>query len=144
MAHPDLQALVDSLLPFVQSLLREQGEFHPLGAILHSDGAIQSIAADSGEDFPDAQTLIDMMRGLIKDKAAALEIRSTVICYDCLTLPPGDTVKTDAIGFDLERYSGESISLFVPYVKRDKGLQFGAIFEISKTTQFFPASSRPQ
>jgi len=110
---------------------------------MYSDGKIQWIAADSGEEFPDAQTLIDMMRQLIKDKASHLEIRSAVICYDCLTVQPGDNLKTDAIGFDLERYSGESISLFAPYVKRDRRPQFGAMFETSKPTQFFPASSHP-
>lgn len=144
MTHPDLQALVDSLLPFVQSLLREQGEFHPLGAIMDSDGTIQWIAAHSGEEFPDAQTLIEMMKELIETKAGALEIRSAVICYDCLTFPPGSKVKTDAVGFDLERYSGESISLFVPYMMLEKVPQFGATFTTEKATKFFSASSRPQ
>ena len=71
------------------------------------------------------------------------EIRAAAICYDCLTIPPGDNVKTDAIGFNLEHYLGESISVFVPYVKLDTETQWGTMFESAKTTQFFPASSRP-
>jgi hypothetical protein len=49
MAHPDLQALMDSLRPFAQSLLRNQGDFHPFGATMDSDGGIQWIAAETGE-----------------------------------------------------------------------------------------------
>ena len=143
MAHPDLQALVDSLLPFAQSLLRKHGDFHPFGAWMNSDGTIRWIAADSGEEFPDAHTLINMMTEMIERKAIALEIRAAAICYDCLTVPPGDTVKTDAIGFNLERYSGESLSVFVPYMKQGEEPHFGAMFATAGTTQFFPTSSRP-
>jgi len=143
MAHPDLQSLVDSLLPIAQSLLRNQGDFHPFGATMDSDGRIQWIAADSGAEFPEAQTLIEMMTELIKKKACALEIRSAAICYDCLTVPPGDNVKTDVIGFNLERYSGESISIFVPYLKVDDEPQFRAMCATPKAAQFFPPSSRP-
>jgi hypothetical protein len=140
MAHPDLQALVDSLLPFAQSLLRKQGDFHPFGAWMNSDGAIRWIAADSGEESPDPLTLISMMTEMIERKAVALEIRAAAICDDCLTVPPGDSVK---IGFNLERYSGESLSLFVPYINRGEEPHFGTMFATAGTTQFFPTSSRP-
>jgi hypothetical protein len=55
-----------------------------------------------------------MMTKLIREKAYAFEICSGAICYDCLTVPPGEGAKIDAIGFNLERYSDESISVLCP------------------------------
>lgn len=57
MAHPDLQALFDSLLQFTKKLLSEHGGFNPWGATMCSTGEIQWVGADNGEEFPDAQVL---------------------------------------------------------------------------------------
>jgi hypothetical protein len=61
MAHADLQALLDSLLPFAQSLLRKHGDFHPFGAFMSTSGEIQWIGVLDDEEFPPAQLLIDTM-----------------------------------------------------------------------------------
>jgi hypothetical protein len=122
-------------------LLIKQGDFHPFGAIMASDGGIRWIEADTGEDFPPGQIPIDMMTELIKEKAASDETRAATICYDARTIPPGSTVKTDVISFSLERLLGESISVFLPYEKRDDGvIQYGEIFVTEKTRQFFSNS----
>jgi hypothetical protein len=138
MAHPDLQALVDSLLPFGKSLLSKHGDFHPFGAIMHSDGQIQWIAADTGEEFPPAQALIDAMTALIKEMAVSDEIRAAAICYDCLTIPPGTAAKIDAIGFSLECRLGESISVFLPYKKQKDQIHYHEMFVSEKAAKFFP------
>jgi hypothetical protein len=141
MAHPDLQALVDSLLPWAKSLLTEQGDFHPFGAIMASDGRIRWVAADTGEDFPSGQILIDTMTKFIKGEAASHEIRAAAICYDARTIPPGAMVKTDVISFSLERLWGESISMFFPYEKREDGeVRYGEMFVTERGREFFSNS----
>ena len=141
MAHSELQALVDSLLPFAQSLLSAHGDFHPFGAIMASDGGIQWIAADTGEEFPSGEILINLMTELIKDRAASNEIRAAAICFDARTIPPGAAVKTDVISFSLEHHLGESINMFLAYGKRDDGeIQYGDIFVTQKARQFFSHS----
>jgi hypothetical protein len=141
MAHPDFQSLVDSLLPFAQSLLSKHGDFHPFGAVMDTDGSIQWIAADTGEEFPPAQTLIDTMTRLIQEKAALNEIRAATIGFDALTIPPGMEKKVDAIGLSLENQLGESISVFLPYEKQDHGeIQYGEMFVTSKARRFFVES----
>ena len=34
MAHPDLNELLNALLPMAERLLKEQGEFYPIGAVM--------------------------------------------------------------------------------------------------------------
>ena len=138
MAHSDLQALLDSLLPFAQSLLSKYGDFHPFGAYMAIEGDIRWVGVDAGEEFPPGQLLVDTMTEMFKKQAASDEIRAAAICYDALTIPPGKKTKTDAIAFSLEHRAGESISVFVPYVKGANGdVQYSDLFAVNRNAQFF-------
>ena len=139
MAHSDLQALLDSLLPFAQSLLSKYGDFHPFGAYMGTDGEIKWVGVDAGEEFPEGQLLVDTLTEMFKKQADSDEIRAAAICYDSLVIPPGKKNKTDAIAFSLEHRSGESISVFVPYLKGNDGdVQYSELFAVSRELQFFP------
>ena len=60
MAHPDLNELLNALLPMAQMLLTNQGEFLPIGAIMLSDGEIRHVGAQiEGNNYPGSQPLID-------------------------------------------------------------------------------------
>src|SRR3954466_15044101 len=126
MAHSDLQALVDDLLPFAHSLLSKYGDFHPFGAYTATKGAIRWVGVGAGDEFPPGQLLVDTMTDLFKKQAASNEIRAAAICFDSLVIPPGKKDKTDAIAFSLEHRLGESIGVFVPYMKANNGdVQYG-------------------
>jgi hypothetical protein len=114
MAHPDLNALLNDLLPFAKRMLTEFGEFHPFGAAMASDGKIALYGAYDGDEHPPAQRLIDMMTQAYHQKAGAGEIRAGGICFDVRTVPPGQTEKTDAVCMALEHRSGESVAVYVP------------------------------
>src|SRR5882762_1072726 len=52
-------------------------------------------------------------------RAMVIRLRAAGICYDVLTVPPGEDQKRDAVCCGLEHYSGETVNVFVPYVKAD-------------------------
>jgi hypothetical protein len=45
MAHPDLNQLLNSLLPFAERTLAEHGEFFPFGTAMKPDGEIVAVSA---------------------------------------------------------------------------------------------------
>jgi hypothetical protein len=138
MAHPDLNALLDTLLPFTQKMLSEHGGFHPWGAIMSSGGEIQWVGADLGEEFPPGQLVIDTLTETFKEQAASGQIRAVGICYDVLTVPPGENRKTDAICCRLEHYLGESLDVFIPYTKTTgDNIVYGDIFTTTSTASVF-------
>jgi hypothetical protein len=61
MAHPDLNALLNDLLPFAQRMLTEQNEFYPFGGSIASDGKHMSVGAKGESDHPKSKELIDIM-----------------------------------------------------------------------------------
>jgi hypothetical protein len=127
MAHPELDALFNTLLPVAQRLLRELGEFLPFGAIMSSSGEIRHVGGKiEGDEYPTSQPLLDLLTEAFKKQAAKGELRAAGICYDVLTVPPGEDQKRDAICCGLEHYSGETVNVFVPYVKAADGdVQYG-------------------
>jgi hypothetical protein len=138
MAHEDLNQLLHALVQMAQHLLPKQGEFLPFAATISSDGKVDYAGAYTGEEFPGAQPLLEMLRAVLRQSAADQTIRAAGICYDGLTIPPGQSEKTDSICCSLEHRNGESVSVFVPY-RKDRAGQFiyGEIFASHRTPEFF-------
>jgi hypothetical protein len=137
MAHPDLEALFETLLPFTQRLLSEQGGFNPWAATMSSAGEIQWVAADIGEEFPEAQALIDMLTKALQKQSIRGVLRALGICYDVRVVPPGDSDKSDAVCCSLEHVSGEAIDVFVPYTKAKDGIHYAESFSVRRDPRFF-------
>jgi len=139
MAHPELNALFKTLLPFVQTMLREHGEFYPFGAVMTSSGEIQQVGPKmEDDDHPPSQPCIDLLTEAFKKQAKKGELRAAGICYDVLTVPPGEVEKRDAVCCCLEHYSGETVDVFVPYTRTaDGGIEYGEIFAAKRIGQFF-------
>jgi hypothetical protein len=139
MAHPELDELFDMLVPFAKTMLREQGEFYPFGAYMSSSGEIQWVGARSeGDDHPASEPLIDLLTETFKNYAARGGLRAAAICYDVLTIPPGEDQKRDAICCGLEHLTGEWVDVFVPYIKAlDGEIQYGKVFSAQRIAQFF-------
>ena len=139
MAHPDLNELLNTLLPIAQMLLQKQSEFYPIGAIMFSDGEIRHVGAKiEGDDHPPSQSLIDLLTETFRKEAAKGKLRAAEICYDALTIPPGKNRKQDAICCGLEHCPGETLDVFTPYVRTaDGNFEYHEIFAAKRVPQFF-------
>lgn len=110
----------------LSGLSRHQAEIQWVGAKIEDD------------DHPPSESLIDLLTETFKNQAARGGLRATGICYDVLTVPPGEDQKRDAICCGLEHYSGETMDVFVPYVKTvDSDVQYSQVFVAKRTAQFF-------
>jgi hypothetical protein len=138
MAHPDLNQLLNSLLPFAERMLAEHGEFFPFGRTMKPDGEIAAAGAYDGDEHPPSQSVIDLLTQAFRQEARNGELRAAGICHDVRTIPPGQSEKCDAICASMEHQSGEAVNVFVPYQKTGKGdIQYGQIFATGRTSQFF-------
>jgi hypothetical protein len=139
MAHPELNELLNALLPMAQMLLAKQGEFYPIGAIMLSDGELRHVGGQiEGNDHPPSQDLIDLLTETFRKEATKGKLRAAGICYDVLTIPPGKNRKQDAICCGLEHCLGESVNVFTPYRKTPDGnFQYDEIFATKRVPDFF-------
>lgn len=137
MTHPDLESLFQTLLPFTQELLGKYGGFNPWGAVMYTDGGIQWVGADTGEDFPPAEELIKLLAENFQQQSARGALRAAGICYDARVVPPGKSQKSDAICCSLEHISGEAVNVFVPYSKANNGIEYAEAFSWPRDSWFF-------
>lgn len=138
MTHPDLDELLNVLLPFAQQMLAKQGEFLPFGSSMKIDGTIIANAGYDISAHPQSQEIIDLMISSFQQSATSGELRAAGICCDIRVAPPGMTKKTDAICVSLEHQSGAAVDVVIPYKKGLFGkLIYGELFAAKRTPQFF-------
>jgi hypothetical protein len=136
--HPDINALLNELLPFAERMLREQGEFYPFGGSITPDGKHISVGAKGSCDQPPSREIIDIMTDAFRRQAAEGKIRAAGICFDVRVVPPGQVDKTDAIELCLERAGGDAVEVFVPYALLPNGeITYGDMFASTRTPTMF-------
>lgn len=138
MARPDLEELMNTLVPFAQQMLAKSGEFFPFGASMRRDGQIVQNAAHTGSEHPPSQELIDLLTAAFQQDAAAGNLLAVGICLDVRVVAPGTTEKSDAICVRLEHADGEAIEIYVPYKKGWFGkIKYGELFASRGKPVFF-------
>lgn len=136
--HPDLDALLNDLLPFAERMLRAQGEFYPFGGSITADGERISVGVKGSSDHPPSRELIEIMTDAFRGQAAEGKIRAAGICFDVEVVPPGQLDKTDAVELSLEREGGDAVELFVPYALLPGGEVFyGEMLSSTRTPTRF-------
>jgi hypothetical protein len=130
-AHEDLNLLMNELLPFAKQMLATHGEFFPFGGYVDVRGRITHVGGSTGEEQPPSQAVIDVINGVLRERAERGEIRASGICVDVLTIPPGEAQKRDAVSVRLEHVNGESVIVFLPYRAAPAGgYEYGELFAI--------------
>jgi hypothetical protein len=137
-AHPDLNALKNALLPVAKKMLTEHGEFFPYGAFMKLNGEIVDCSASDGGEHPLSKRLIEILTENFQQRAAKGEIRAAGICCDVRVARPEQKVKVDAVQFALEHQNGEAVDVFLPYDLDSSGeALFGELFATRRDNQFF-------
>ena len=138
MSRPDLDALLNSLLPFAQQMIQKGGSFIPFGASLSATGEVAAVMGDVGKETPDSEEVIDFLTSTFRRQAAEARIKASGVCLDVRTIPPGQSEKTDAILARLEHQDGETIEVYLPYRKGLLGrVKYGELFATPGTPQVF-------
>jgi hypothetical protein len=138
MSQPDLDTLLNDLIPFAQRMLGEYGEFLPFGAWMALDGSITSVGADSGNEHPKSQEIISLLVDGFRQQVVNGQIKAVGICFDVRVVPPGQSEKTDAIQVNLEHMSGIAVEIFLPYeVGKSGEVVYGDLFACQGTQQIF-------
>ena len=127
-AKSDVEALMNSALPFAEKMLTEHGEFFPFGEAMKPNGEIVSIGAQGKSDQPPSQDLIDILKRAFREAAETGEYKATAIVYDILTIPPGETDKTDAIAVALDHVDNYSVIVIFPYTLNGTSVTLSAPF----------------
>lgn len=111
----ELDNLYSEIITLAKMQLMKEHVLRPFAMVLNKEGKTSMIMAQSPkQELRDEYNLLE--EGLKKD-VKSKKIISVGICVDVLFKLPGTNKKSDALEVRLERFSGESISVFLPYTK---------------------------
>ena len=123
----ECEVLLDTLLPAAENLLRKNGEFYPIGAVMTIDSSTTFTAADCGTDFPNSQSVIDALISSHKQMAVKNEIKASGIAWNAAISTP-DGKQSDAIIVSLEHKGDYSVVVVLPYkIGLFKRIKFGVL-----------------
>ncbi len=117
MAHPDLDELLNVILPFAQQQLEKHGGFFPFGAALGSNGDVKALAGYDGDEAPGPDIVVELLFDGLRSDAASGLIRASGVCLAMTVQLPMQSKKSDAICVRLEHRDGDAVHVFLPYRK---------------------------
>jgi hypothetical protein len=117
LAHPDIDGLLNALLPFAQQMLAKHGEYFPFGGTMSTDGEITMVGADLSEEQPTSQEVLGLLIAGLREEAAPGKLRAAAVCFNASITPPGQSREIDAIKVHLEHVDVEATDVFLPYRK---------------------------
>jgi hypothetical protein len=134
----DVEALLNELMPLANEMISQHGEFFPFGSVLDADGNVQSPQAWTGSEAPEARQQVDALMSTFRELAEAGNIRASALLFDCLTIPPGETERVDAVAVQLDHRDGYSAVVFFPYeIDEDKSVSFAEPFAFEGDHEIF-------
>ncbi|MBQ7887071.1 MAG: hypothetical protein IJ313_09290 [Clostridia bacterium] len=133
----ECEVLLDALLAAAENLLRKNGEFYPIGAVMTADSDTAFTAAHSDNEFPDSQSVIDALISSHKQMAEKNEIKASGITWNASISTP-DGKQSDAIIVSLEHKDDYAVIVGLPYrIGLFKKIKFGEIFAQSGNHNIF-------
>lgn len=133
----EAEELMNSLIPFAEKMLSQNGEFFPYGATIKSDGKIALAAGFSGSEQPQSQEVIDLLHQAFKTAAKTKQCKATGLVYDVRVTLPESGEKSDALAIELDHASGYSVLVYVPYKIEKSKVNFGVMFTNSGRNAIF-------
>ncbi|WP_289659685.1 hypothetical protein [Flavobacterium panacagri] len=130
----DIQNILDSTFPFVESLLKEYGEFYPLASAINSDGKVEQILLEEDEeiDFPESVSVLGELKKELRWRKN--DFKAVAIFYD-VNLKENNT-SAIAVSVEHEREK-EAFIFYYPYQLIDGNLVYGESWKVVAEMQIF-------
>ncbi len=130
------EVLLDALLSAAENLLKKNGEFYPIGAVLTYDNDVTFTAIHPDNEFPDSKDIISCLISSHKQMAQKNEIKASGIAWNGAFSSNGKN--SDAIVVSLEHKDNYSVIVGLPYkIGLFKKVNFGELFAQNGNSDIF-------
>ena len=129
-----IQSILDEMLPFVETLLKEYGEFYPVSAVVNTKQKVEHVILeeDKENDFPESISVLAELKKELRWRKN--EFLAIAIFYDVKVKEE----QTDAIAVFVEQKKEmEVFTFYYPYELIDGDLIFGKSWKVIEKMQIF-------
>ena len=123
----EMDIILDEGLQAALPLLEKNGEFFPFALAMSLAGDIRIVAGYTGDEHPESNDVIDVLRQGLRKDARKGKIKTSAIVSDVRVRAevPGDM--TDAIRVQIEHVDGAPVACFQEYRLRRKKVEQGKL-----------------
>lgn len=133
----ECEVLLDKLLSVTKYLLKKNGEFHPVGAVLTHDSAPAFTAVQSYNESPDPKSVIEDLIHAHRRLSEKVGILASGIAWNAAESTP-DGGKSDAIVISLEHKDDYTAIVALPYkIGLFRKIKFGEMFAVKGNHDVF-------
>jgi len=111
----DCEALMNAVLPFAKDMLSRYRKLLPFGGTMAVSGEVTHVPGWTENERALSADVVALLKGGFRDGAALGKYRATALVYEVRVVPPGSTVKQDAIAINLDHQEGYSVVVMFPY-----------------------------
>lgn len=129
-----IQNILDEMLPFVETLLKEYGEFYPVSAVVNTKQKVEHIILEEDEqnNFPESISVLAELKKELRWRKN--EFLTIAVFYDVKVKEK----QTDAIAVFVEQKKEmEAFTFYYPYELIDGDLIFGKSWKVIEKMQIF-------
>ncbi|MEX6690171.1 hypothetical protein QTN47_21860 [Danxiaibacter flavus] len=109
--------LIDKTFPFIDTLLKNYGEFFPIAMAVKNDGTLASVATYDGNEIPLSDDVIKSLKQALTEGYKKGDYVAGAIFYDVRVIEPITNEKKDAVAVLYESANENvAINYFYPYI----------------------------
>ncbi|WP_163410915.1 hypothetical protein [Flavobacterium ajazii] len=134
----DIQNILDETFPFVETLLKDYGEFYPLSSVVDTERKVKQFILEEDEenDFPTSNSVIAELKKDLRWRKN--EFLAIAIFYDVKIKEK----QTDAIAVFVEhKETKEAYTFYYSYQLINKDLIFGESWKVEEKMQIFDCNN---
>jgi hypothetical protein len=106
---------MSSVVPFAEEMLARHREFYPFGGTMSASGEIAHMGGWTGDEHPPSEEIVALLEDGFREGAVQGRYKATALVVDVLVIPPGKSVKQDAIAVRLDHRDSYSVQVLFPY-----------------------------
>jgi hypothetical protein len=118
----EVAALLRTLHESASKLLADQnGELYPVASALTTDGSMPLIGADTGDEKPDPNELLELLTGALHEQARVGDIRAAALCANVSAQSEPDEPARDALRYRVEGLGIDPFFVYYVYERAPEG-----------------------
>ena len=132
-----LEELLNYCTEFARQMIRENGEFHPFGAVIDSNGQLMAVGASAGEVIPEEAELYGFLQNSMKSQFLNGEIVACAIAANVnlpaqleSRFPDGIRVLVECAGYSRFNY--------LPYAISGERVEYGEFISVDVPATICP------
>lgn len=146
---PELNEMLNAVLPFAQDMLVKEGGFYPFAVTMDGEGEMTAKSYEIDDEDTEPERVLFALAEEVRKETAEEALRAVALCWDARIQAGDEEELRDAVAVAVETPAGEAVEVFVPYgpaldPEGEGTIIFGDAVAAERRPSLFPGTEPPE